>query len=219
VNVLEIAATAAVAIGFVLVVAIWGNRLRGRNMPRVQEKVRAAEGEYTLALVLLFGLSVLAVVAGVAAIVGAFFAGMALAGRVGHRVNELSHGAAELLVPFFLAGIGLYVKLDAFQSTPMILLTTIIVLAAVISKFLGCGLASLSLGKQDALRIGVGMIPRGEVGMVVAQLGLSLGAISSEIYAVVVFMAVATTIIAPPLLNIAFKNAKAEAPTETYHLG
>jgi Kef-type K+ transport system membrane component KefB len=219
VNVLEIAATAAVAIGFVVVLAVWGNRLMGRIVPRVQERVRTAEAEYTLALILLFGLSVFAVFAGVAAIVGAFFAGMALAGRVGHRVNELSHGAAELLVPFFLAGIGLYVKLDAFRSTPMIVLMTVIVLAAVISKFLGCGLASLSLGKQDAIRIGVGMIPRGEVGMVVAQLGLSLGAISREIYGVVVFMAVATTIIAPPLLNVAFKDAKSEAPTETYHLG
>jgi Kef-type K+ transport system membrane component KefB len=219
VNVLEIATTAVIAIVFVLAIAIWGNRLMGRIVPRVQETMQAAEAEYTLALILLFGLSVLAVYAGVAAIVGAFFAGMALAGRVGHRVNELSHGAAELLVPFFLAGIGLYVELDAFRSGPMLLLTALIVVAAVVSKFLGCGLASLSLGKQDAIRIGVGMIPRGEVGMVVAQLGLSLGAISREIYGVVVFMAVATTMIAPPLLKVAFKGAAAEAPEETYQLG
>lgn len=219
VNIAEIATTAAVAIVFVLVIAIWGNRLMGRIVPRVQESARTAEAEYTVALVLLFGLSALAIYAGVAAIVGAFFAGMALAGRVGHRVNELSHGAAELLVPFFLAGIGLYVDLDVFRSGPMILLTTLIVLAAVVSKFLGCGLAALSLGKRDAIRIGVGMIPRGEVGMVVAQLGLTLGAISREIYGVVVFMAVATTIIAPPLLNAAFKDCEPDAPQETYQLG
>jgi Kef-type K+ transport system membrane component KefB len=69
-----------------------------------------------------------------------------------------------------------------------------------VSKFIGCGLGAVGLGKTDMLRIGVGMVPRGEVGMVVAQIGLSIGVISQPVYGVVVFMAVATTLVAPPLL-------------------
>ena len=72
-----------------------------------------------------------------------------------------------------------------------------ILAAAVISKFIGCGLGALGLGKAEALRVGVGMIPRGEVGMVVAQLGLGFGILSQSSYGVVVFMSVATTIVAP----------------------
>jgi Kef-type K+ transport system membrane component KefB len=177
------------------------------------------------------GLIVLASVAGLAkgginarqlietfAIVAAFLSGMAVAPQAGQRVHKLAHGAVWLLVPFFLAGIGLHVELESFRSMPLIVLTMVIVLAAVVSKLLGCGLAAISLGKADAIRIGVGMIPRGEVGMVVAQIGLGLGAISRDIYSVVVFMAAATTIIAPPLLNIVFRGATAGAPEEVLEI-
>jgi Kef-type K+ transport system membrane component KefB len=211
VNILEIALTVILAIGFVVTIAMWGNKAMGRIVPKVQN-LRVAEAEYVLAMVLLFALSVLAVYVGVAAIVGAFFAGMALAGTVPQRVNDLAHGSTELLVPFFLAGIGLQVDLSAFQSVTMMTLALIILAAAVVSKCIGCGLSSLPLGRKDALRIGVGMIPRGEVGMVVAQLGLTMGVISRPIYGVVVFMAVATTLVAPPLIKIAFRGV---APRET----
>jgi Kef-type K+ transport system membrane component KefB len=73
---------------------------------------------------------------------------------------------------------------------------------------------------MDAMRIGVGMVPRGEVGMVVAQIGLTMGAIAQNIYAVVVFMAVATTIVAPPLLNLAYRGVeRPEATEEVLRLG
>ena len=81
-----------------------------------------------------------------------------------------------------------------------------LVLLAASSKFIGCGLGALSLGKADALRIGVGMIPRGEVGMVVAQIGLGFGIITQNVYGVVVFMSVATTLAAPPLLKAAYRT-------------
>ena len=94
------------------------------------------------------------------------------------------------------------------------LFRSILLVAACVSKFIGCGLSALSLGKSDAIKIGIGMIPRGEVGMVVAQIGLSLGVISRNIYGVVVFMAVATTIVAPPLLKLAFQGP-VDGSTET----
>ncbi len=214
IDVMEIATTCLLAVGFVLVIAVWGNKAMGRVVPKIQESLRVAEAEFSLAMVLLFALSVLAVYIGVAAIVGAFFAGMALAGRVGHRVHDLACGASELLVPFFLAGIGLNVSLAAFRSSSLIALTIVIVVAAVISKLIGCGLSALPLGCKDALRIGVGMIPRGEVGMVVAQIGLALGAVSREVYGVVVFMAVATTIVAPPILAVVFRDVAPQPDVE-----
>ena len=64
------------------------------------------------------------------------------------------------------------------------------------------------MGKVDALRIGVGMIPRGEVGMVVAQMGLSFGIIRQNVYGIVVFMSVATTIVAPPLIKLAYRGIR-----------
>lgn len=204
VHVAEIAITVGLAVAFVILIATMGNRAVGKVMPRIQESMQLAEAEFTLAMILLFGLAVLAVYVGVAAIVGAFFAGMALSGTVGHRVHDLSHGATELLVPFFLAGIGLNVDLSAFRDSSMILLAVILLVLACLSKFLGCGLSALPLGRPDALKIGVGMIPRGEVGMVVAQIGLTMGVISPNIYGVVVFMAVATTLVAPPLLKLAY---------------
>jgi len=219
VNLFEIALTAGLAIAFVVGIALWGNKAMGKVVPRAQESLRVAEAEYALAVVLLFALAVLAVYIGVAAIVGAFFAGMALAGRVGHRVHDLANGAAELLVPFFLVGIGLHVDLSAFRDQSMMILAGVLLLAAVVSKFIGCGGAALGMGKAEAMRIGVGMIPRGEVGMVVAQIGLGMGAMSQSVYGVVVFMAVATTVVAPPLLKIAYKGVETTAPEERYSLG
>jgi Kef-type K+ transport system membrane component KefB len=83
-------------------------------------------------------------------------------------------------------------------------LALVLVLVAILSKLVGCGLAAIRLGKVDALRIGIGMIPRGEVGMVVAQFGLALGVIDRSVYSVVVLMAVATTVIPLPFLKLAY---------------
>ncbi|MDP2998651.1 MAG: cation:proton antiporter [Bryobacterales bacterium] len=204
-NLLELGVTAALAVGFTVIVAKWGTRTMGQ-VARVQEKLRVGESQFALAMILLFALSLLAVYAGVAAIIGAFLAGMALSESVGHRVHDLAHGVTELLVPFFLAGIGLHFNLRAFTDSGTILLALVILAAAVLSKFLGCGAGALRLGKADAIRVGVGMVPRGEVGMVVAQIGLGLGVIGQQVYGVVVFMAVLTTILAPPLLNLAYRD-------------
>ena len=105
----------------------------------------------------------------------------------------------------------MHFNLGTFRNGRTLLLTLLIVLVAVFSKFIGCGLASLPLGRTTALRVGVGMIPRGEVGMVVAQIGLSLGVIAQGIYDAVVFMSIATTLIAPPLLSLTYKEARPEA--------
>jgi Kef-type K+ transport system membrane component KefB len=212
VNVLELGLTAVFAIGFTLVVVKWGTAAMGRVVPQLNQRLRAGEAQFNAAVVLMFALAVLSVYAGVAAIIGAFFAGMMLSESVEHRVHDLTQGVTEFLIPFFLAGIGLHFNLDTFRNGRTLVLTLLIVVVAVFSKFIACGLASLRLGRTTALRVGVGMIPRGEVGMVVAQIGLSLGVIAQGIYDAVVFMSIATTLIAPPLLGLAFREAAVREP-------
>lgn len=222
-NFLELGLTAFLAVAFTVIVAKWGTQTMGRVVPHVEQKLRVGEAQFAMAMSLLFALSLLAVYTGVAAIVGAFLAGLALAESTGQRVTDLAHGVTELLVPFFLAGIGLHVNLSAFSNWKMTLLALVILAAAVVSKFIGCGLGAWGLGKVDALRVGVGMIPRGEVGMVVAQIGLGFGIISQNIYGIVVFMSVATTIVAPPLIKLAYRDllesGQAEVPEEAFRLG
>jgi Kef-type K+ transport system membrane component KefB len=208
----NVAITGAVALGFTAFVAKFGTRMARRVIPRVNERLSLAEGEFALAMTLLFGLSVLAIYAGVAAIIGAFLAGMALSETVEHRVHDFTNGVAELLVPFFLAGIGLHFDTTAFANRSTLALAFLILVAAVISKFVGCGLGAIRMGRVDAIRVGVGMAPRGEVGMVVAQIGLRMGVMNESVYGIIVFMSVATTLIAPPLLKLAFRGEKGVAP-------
>jgi Kef-type K+ transport system membrane component KefB len=143
---------------------------------------------------------------------------MALAETVAQRVHDLAHGVTELLVPFFLAGIGLHLDLSAFSNVSTLILALVILIAAVLSKLVGCGLGARALGRADAFRVGVGMVPRGEVGMVVAQIGLAMKVVPQSVYGVVVFMAVATTLVAPPLLKLAYKGLEGKGK-EHFQLG
>ena len=202
---IQLGSTAVAAAAFTVVVAKWGTQTVGRLVPHVDRKLKVAEARFVMALSLLFVLALLAVFTGVAAIVGAFLAGLALGESTGQRERDMAQGVSELLVPFFLVGIGLHVNLSAFSHFGTAMLAVVILAAAVVSKFIGCGLGALGLGKADALRVGVGMIPRGEVGMVVAQIGLGFGILTQSSYAVVVFMSVATTIVAPPLIKVAYR--------------
>jgi Kef-type K+ transport system membrane component KefB len=209
INVVELLLTAVAAIAFTWVVAKWGTRTMETVVPQVQQRLSAGEVQFNVAMVVLFGLALLALYAGVAAIIGAFLAGMALSDSLERRVHDLTHGVSELLVPFFLVGIGLHLDLSVFTHSKTLVLSAIILVAAVLSKVVGCGLGALAMGWRDALRVGVGMAPRGEVGMVVAQIGLGLGVIPARVYAIVVFMAVLTTMVAPPLLSLSFRNVQA----------
>jgi Kef-type K+ transport system membrane component KefB len=206
VNFIELGLTTVLAVGFTMLVATWGTRTMTRIVPHMERRVHSGEGEFTLSIVLLFGLSLLAIHAGVAAIIGAFLAGMALADSVGDRVHHMTGGVTEFLVPFFLAGIGLHLDGSVFSNRNTIVLAVVILVVACVTKFVGCGLGALRLGWADATRVGTGMIPRGEVGMVVAQIGLGLRIIPKDVYGIVVFMSIATTILAPPLLKLSYRS-------------
>src|ERR1700682_4536962 len=205
INFLDIALVAGLATAFTVIMAIWGTTAVKKILPIFGSRARADNAEFHIALVFLFSMALLAQYTGVAAIVGAFLAGLALSDSADARVRTLTRGVSELLVPFFLAGIGLHTHFGVFRSTSTVVLALVVLAAAIVTKLIGCGAGALSLGWNTVLKIGLGMVPRGEVGMVVAQIGLGMSVISTEVYGVVVFMAVATTLVTPLLLKIAFR--------------
>jgi Kef-type K+ transport system membrane component KefB len=219
INYVDITLTAAIALGFTLFIAMFGAGAANHLIPRMRSRLNLVESEFAISMTLLFALALLAVYAGVAAIIGAFLAGMALSETAETRLRDMTNGVCELLVPFFLAGIGLHFDLSAFTNASTLGLAAIIVVAAVASKFLACSLGAVRMGKTNAMRVGVGMVPRGEVGMVVAQIGLNMGAMAAHVYGIIVFMSVATTLIAPPLIKLAFRQATSEEQEIVARLG
>ena len=218
VNVASLVTTFVMAAVFTVFIAKYGSLTLRRVIPRVEQRLAAVEAQFNLALLFLFSLSVLAAWLGVAAIVGAFLAGMALSETVNSRVHDLAQGINELLVPFFLAGIGLHLNISVFANAATIWLSAGILVAAIVTQLIGCGAGAWRLGRADMLRVGVGMVPRGEVGMVVAQIGLGMGVITDSVYAVVVFMTVATTLVAPPMLKRAYRKIQPGLPEEKFSL-
>jgi Kef-type K+ transport system membrane component KefB len=206
VNYAQIGATAALAIGFTLLVILVGARAVRRIRARV-ENLKIGQSYLIFGLSLCLGLALVASYIGVAAIIGAFLAGMALSESTeGTDMPHQAEAVTEFLLPFFLTNIGMQVKLDALLNRNTIILALVVTILAVLSKLIGCGVAALPLGKKKAAQIGMGMVPRGEVGVVVAQIGLSLNAVDAATYGVVLLMAVATTLIAPPFLVRLFRD-------------
>ncbi|HZS06164.1 MAG TPA: cation:proton antiporter [Blastocatellia bacterium] len=202
----EIGTTAALAIGFTLLVALVGARTVNKIRHRV-EKLRVGQAYLVFGLAVCLGLGLVASYIGVAAIVGAFLAGMALSESTeGTDMPMQAEAVTEFLLPFFLVNIGMQLRLDAFLTREGIVLALLVTFLAAITKVIGCGLAAAPLGFKRAMQVGVGMIPRGEVGIVVAQLGLGMHTISDLAYGVVLFMAVMSTLIAPPFLVPLFKG-------------
>jgi Kef-type K+ transport system membrane component KefB len=140
-----------------------------------------------------------------AAIIGAFLAGMVFAEAREHF--ELEHQALpiyQLLVPFFFVLTGAQVDWRMFLDGPIMTIALAVTALALLGKVVGCGLGALGLGGRSAAIVGVGMAPRGEVGLIVASLGLSLGAIPDQIFSVVVIMSILTTLVVPPVLRVLY---------------
>ena len=199
---LQLIIVAAEAIGFFLLLAFWGPRVVRRLQPTVA-KLRARNAAFVLSVLLCLGLSLASVYIGMAAIIGAFLAGLALADYSEEwRLQENVHPIYEFLGPFFFVYLGTQVNLRTLAEPSLLWMLAVVCFLAIVSKLLGCGLGSLSLGFKDALRVGVGMIPRGEVGLIIAAVGLSLHAISDKVYTVVLLMSIVTTLFAPPVLRL-----------------
>ncbi len=212
----HIGLVAALAVGFTIAVPTLGSRIINRVKPQVAN-LRVDHSLLVFALVLCFGLAGLASIIGIAGIVGAFLAGVALSEATdGSKLHHQSQTLTEFTTPFFLVAIGMKLNVGIFRSSDVVALSLIVIALAVLTKFIGCGLGAARMGRRRATQVGVGMIPRGEVGIVVAQIGLAMGAVGDAVYGVVLAMAVITTLIAPPLIKLAFAEEKRRPQSEEY---
>ena len=168
------------------------------------DKLKQRQAPFAIILIVIFGLSVLASFVGLAAIIGAFFAGLIFSDT--KETYELEHKFEPLnifLVPFFFVVMGARVDFANFSS--VIPVAIVISVVAILGKLVGCSLGAITRGERTALIVGAGMVPRGEVGIVVAMIGLNMGTIGQATYSVIVLVSVVTTLYAPFLLRTVIK--------------
>ena len=162
----------------------------------------------SLAIIVCLGLSAVSITIGLAGIIGAFLAGMIFAEFKETIPCEHNFSVVtSFLLPFFFIWVGMQVRLDLVELTIVPILCALVIVA-VITKYAG-GYFGARLGKlqkDSSELIGVSMIPRGEVGIIVATIGLNLGVFTSDIFTAVILMTLATSIIAPPLISKKYKN-------------
>lgn len=154
---------------------------------------------------------------GVADITGAYIAGLLISNTqktkyIASRFETLSY---ILLSPMFFASIGIKVELPSMTAS-VIIFSVLLLVVAVATKVIGCGLGAkiCKFSNEESLQIGVGMISRGEVALIVASKGASIGLMSNAIFGPIVIMVVATTILTPILLKLVFKADKPQTNVE-----
>ncbi|MPZ05213.1 MAG: cation:proton antiporter [Nitrososphaeraceae archaeon] len=177
------------------------------NVQRLWKSKGSIEGIVTASF---FGAAGIAAFVGLSPIVGAFAVGMAVAStRLIKQVDEYAEKLLIIFGPLFFVIIGAQVDLRGVNLN-VLYLSGLVVAIAVTTKVVGCGLPSIIFlkDKTKAFRVGIGMISRGEVGLIVAGVGVSTGALSSDIYTTVIIMVALTTIITPIWLKRSYTNDK-----------
>ena len=193
---------------FALSFGLWLLPLITRNI----HKLSVSQGITTFALIvmLVFGLAA-ELVGGMAAITGAFLAGMMFARtpektQIDTNLHSISY---TFFIPIFFVGVGLNVDLHVvtFQTIGIILALVII---AAVGKLLGAGSGALlsKFSKRESLQMGIGMIARGEVGLIIANVGLTAGYIPNELFSSIIATILICDLITPPLLRAAFVEKK-----------
>jgi Kef-type K+ transport system membrane component KefB len=155
-----------------------------------------------------FGASAIAATVGLSPIVGAFSVGMAVAStKLIKRVEQYVDKLEIIFAPLFFAIIGAQVNLTGV-NLEVLFLSAIMIIVAIVSKLSGCGVPALLFlrNKSKAMKVGIGMISRGEVGLIVAGIGVTSGALSPNIYTTVIIMVAITTLITPIWLKKAYSK-------------
>lgn len=197
----EIAVVVGLALAFVVFFGLGGTRLL-RSRPQLLQRPRFSESPLLPAVILALGLAALAGRIGLAAIIGAFLAGMMVAEtKEQHPIEDEVAPLYAFFPPFFFVFIGLQVDLGAFADAGTLALLAGVTVLAAATKFAGAWLGARTLGGREAAFVGVGMVPRGEVGIIVAGIGRTTGVIDDRLFVVIVGMSILTTLAVPPLLR------------------
>ena len=173
--------------------------------PRLWKAKGSVEGIATASF---FGAAALAGSIGLSPIVGAFAVGMALSTtKVFEKVENYIGKIGLIFAPLFFAIIGAQVDLRAVDLN-ILMISGVIIAVAIVTKLLGCGLPAMLFLKSKAqgMRVGIGMISRGEVGLIVAGVGVTAGVLTSEVYSTIVIMVAVTTIITPIWLKMEYRK-------------
>jgi Kef-type K+ transport system membrane component KefB len=205
--------TAAKAIGFIAIGALLGKLLLARLLVRF-DRTRIAnkypESIFIFAIMVSFLYAMGADLVGLSAIVGSFLAGVSFSGITLKKGKIFHEGAEHLRIIFasiFFISLGVLLDLHAINLNLIYFILALTVVAA-ITKIIGCGLPAKlgGLDFKDSLIVGVGMMPRGEVAMIVALIGLNQNLIEQNVYAALILMSLLTTVIPPLILrNYLFK--------------
>ncbi len=191
---------AVVLVGAILIVP------RILHVERLWRSEGSVEGITTAVF---FGAAGIAAIVGLSPIVGAFSIGMAVAStRVIKQIEEYVSKLGIIFAPLFFAIIGAQVDLRGINLN-VLYLAGVIIAVAIITKLVGCGLPAMIFlqgNKSRAMKVGIGMISRGEVGLIVAGVGVSAGALTTDIYTSVIIMVAVTTIITPIWLKMAYRK-------------
>lgn len=210
VDVAEITTITVVSFLFLAAVIALGPSIV-RGAARVMRRLDPVEAKMFTSYLFVMLLAWMANLAGLATIIGAFAAGTVLSDSFFRQriddekdrvvsIRELIMPLEVILVPIFFILMGIQVKLEAFMSWPVITLAGGLLLAAIVGK-LACGLGA-SRG-VNRMVVGIGMVPRGEVGLVFAAIGKTLGVIDDAVFSAIALMVIVTTLIAPPWLKFA----------------
>ena len=200
-------------IGFVALVGVLGTRLAKRH-PGLLDRPRVRRSPFVLALALCLGLAALAEQVGLAALVGAFLAGMVLAEtRDRYELDRRMLPLFDFLVPFFFVATA--AKMDVARVLRGGLgLTLVLTVVTIAAKLAGSSLGAAGLPIRERIQVGAGMIPRNEVALVVATSSLASAGITSEVFSVIVASVLVSTLVAAPILRQAIPASERHLPEQ-----
>jgi len=206
IDIMDVVFTILQVLGFFVIMLVAAVLIIPRVVtPRLWKARGSIEGIATASF---FGAAALAGLIGLSPIVGAFAVGMALStSRVFEKIEGFIRRIGLIFAPLFFSIIGAQVDFRGIDLE-ILMLSGIIIVIAVLTKYLGCGLPAWFFlkDKTKGMRVGIGMISRGEVGLIVAGVGLGAGVLSSSVYSTIVIMVAATTIITPIWLKMDYRK-------------
>lgn len=214
------AGTVGGAVGSVLLFIVFsvtaGRWLVKRALDRVQDEVISRDRLLTLVVVMTFTWGAITQALNLEAVLGAFFMGILfgqmrrLPSEVVHRLESMTHG---IFAPIFFAVAGLKVDVRGLFTPELLAIALLVILVASFGKVAGVYAGARLIGRTDhwtALSLGAGMNARGAMEIIVATIGLSLGILTQEMYSIIVLMAMATSLMAPPALRWALRHVVPE---------